>query len=294
MVQADDVDDDAAAVRTKQRLPTLNALVRKGPPIQGLIDFDDGNNGYGFGRGGACKARTLPHEQYCDVYYYSTDCDNNKALIRACPNGLVYTGNGRNGLIGVCDYPHRADCTGKDSRTIKERHSESPKLSEKFGGFFFGLSALFSASGVGASPQAQQQQQQEIVEQPDPCKTKSSVVGDARYCDRYWECEADEPILYDCPNGLVWVGKNRGIADGCDYPWRNPTLCRNKDLASKSLDCSLFSSSEDTHLGADGLAGHEEPEACWPDDDPGQSSPTHLVVDSVLDLTSSYNIYFAF
>ena len=59
------------------------------------------------------------------------------------------------------------------------------------------------------------------------------MVGDVEYCDRYWECEDQEPILYDCPNGLVWVGKDRGIADGCDYPWRNPTLCNNKDLASK-------------------------------------------------------------
>ena len=74
---------------------------------------------------------------------------------------------------------------------------------------------------------------QQIVEQPDPCKSKSRVVGDVEYCDRYWECEDHEPVLYDCPNGLVWVGKDRGIADGCDYPWRNPTLCNNKDLASK-------------------------------------------------------------
>ena len=74
---------------------------------------------------------------------------------------------------------------------------------------------------------------QQVVEQPDPCKSKSRLVGDVEYCDRYWECEDREPVLYDCPNGLVWVGKDRGIADGCDYPWRNPTLCRNKDLASK-------------------------------------------------------------
>ena len=74
---------------------------------------------------------------------------------------------------------------------------------------------------------------QRIVEQPDPCRTRSRVVGDAEYCDRYWECEEKEPVLFDCPNGLVWVGKDRGIADGCDYPWRNSTLCNNKDLASK-------------------------------------------------------------
>lgn len=75
---------------------------------------------------------------------------------------------------------------------------------------------------------------QKVIEQQDPCQTKSKVVADVTYCDRYWECIHKNPELYDCPNGLVWVGKNRGIADGCDYPWRNPSLCLNKDLASKS------------------------------------------------------------
>lgn len=73
------------------------------------------------------------------------------------------------------------------------------------------------------------------VDQQDPCQAKNKVVGDATYCDRYWECLTGEQELYDCPNGLVWVGKNRGIADGCDYPWRNPNICRGKDLASKSM-----------------------------------------------------------
>lgn len=31
------------------------------------------------------------------------------------------------------------------------------------------------------------------------------------------------------------MGKDRGIADGCDYPWRNPTLCNNKDLANPPI-----------------------------------------------------------
>jgi len=68
--------------------------------------------------------------------------------------------------------------------------------------------------------------------QDDPCLAKTKVVGDVQYCDRYWECEFGEPELYDCPNGLVWVGKNQGIADGCDYPWRHPNICNNKDLAN--------------------------------------------------------------
>ena len=75
--------------------------------------------------------------------------------------------------------------------------------------------------------------QDDQVLQDDPCLAKTKVVGDVQYCDRYWECEFGEPELYDCPNGLVWVGKNQGIADGCDYPWRHPNICNNKDLASK-------------------------------------------------------------
>ena len=88
-------------------------------------------------------------------------------------------------------------------------------------------SVVFTASLISpASSQAE-------IEQQDPCQAKSKVVADATYCDRYWECLTGERELYDCPNGLVWVGKNRGIADGCDYPWRNPTICRGKDLASE-------------------------------------------------------------
>ena len=77
-------------------------------------------------------------------------------------------------------------------------------------------------------------QNERVIKQADPCLSKTSVVADVQYCDRYWECGPDDTKeLYDCPNGLVWVGKNRGIADGCDYPWRNPSICTNKDLASK-------------------------------------------------------------
>jgi hypothetical protein len=65
------------------------------------------------------KTRTLPHEKYCDLYYHTTGCENDQSLLRSCPNGLLFTGNGRSGLIGVCDYTHNVDCGGK------ETHSES-------------------------------------------------------------------------------------------------------------------------------------------------------------------------
>jgi hypothetical protein len=114
-------DDDnlyeGAGGRTANRpVNTKNAPIRQGPPLQGLLSFGDTS--------ADCKPkyRTLPHEKYCDVYFEQSGCDGqtekSQAILRACPNGLVYTGNGRNGLIGVCDYPHRAECAGK------ERHSK--------------------------------------------------------------------------------------------------------------------------------------------------------------------------
>lgn len=41
-----------------------------------------------------------------------------------------------------------------------------------------------------------------------------------------------QPELYDCPNGLAFAGRNRGVADSCDYPWRG-NYCEGKQLASK-------------------------------------------------------------
>lgn len=67
--------------------------------------------------------------------------------------------------------------------------------------------------------------------QEDPCKTKARVVSDVTYCDRYWECINNQPELYDCPNGLVFAGKHRGVTEGCDYPWRS-NYCEGKQLAS--------------------------------------------------------------
>ncbi|XP_067639689.1 protein obstructor-E-like [Eurosta solidaginis] len=67
--------------------------------------------------------------------------------------------------------------------------------------------------------------------QEDPCKVKGRVVADEVYCDRYWECVNNQPELYDCPNGLVFAGKHRGVTEGCDYPWR-ADYCDGKQLAN--------------------------------------------------------------
>ena len=103
-----------------------NELIRKGPPLQGLIYDDGGDGGFGYNYRD-CKVRTLPHEEYCDVYYYQTSCNDGKAILRSCPNGLVYTGNGRNGLIGVCDYPHRADC----SKSVQSADGYTDRIAQK-------------------------------------------------------------------------------------------------------------------------------------------------------------------
>lgn len=75
-------------------------------------------------------------------------------------------------------------------------------------------------------------------EQEDPCKSKARVVGDVTYCDRYWECLNNQAELYDCPNGLVFAGKHRGVTEGCDYPWRS-SYCEGKQLASKFRNAYL-------------------------------------------------------
>ncbi|KOC60452.1 Chondroitin proteoglycan-2 [Habropoda laboriosa] len=74
-----------------------------------------------------------------------------------------------------------------------------------------------------------QKQQQE-----DPCQTKSRVVGDLEYCDRYWECVNGRAELFDCPNGLVFAGKHRGVTEGCDYPWR-ANYCDGKRQANPPI-----------------------------------------------------------
>ena len=76
-------------------------------------------------------------------------------------------------------------------------------------------------------------------QQPDPCQHKHRIVGDITYCDRYWECIGGQPQLYDCPNGLVFVGRNRGIAESCDYPWRG-AYCDNKQQASKYKELFFY------------------------------------------------------
>ena len=58
------------------------------------------------------------------------------------------------------------------------------------------------------------------------------MVSDVTYCDRYWECIDGVAEQFDCPNGLVFAGRARGLIENCDYPWRGDS-CEGKQLASK-------------------------------------------------------------
>ena len=65
------------------------------------------------------RARTVPHESSCDMYY---QCFEGQSLLQRCPNGLMYKSNGRAGLVGVCDYPHNVQCNG-DRSEYRQHHA---------------------------------------------------------------------------------------------------------------------------------------------------------------------------
>merc|ERR1712088_707092 len=102
--------------------------------------------------------------------------------------------------------------------------------------------------------------------QDDPCLARSKVVGDVQYCDRYWECEFGQPELYDCPNGLVWVGKNQGIADGVTIPGDTPIFVKTRILPitpkarSTVTGCTEYSGTRPP-APATGPAGTEPPQS---------------------------------
>jgi len=134
-----------------------------------------------------------------------------------------------------------------------------------------------------------QAQKEKKSEQINPCDLKGKIVGDVTYCDRYWECVSSQPELYDCPNGLAFAGRNRGVADGCDYPWRG-NYCEGKQLANPPIgtdhcdwlygifghetSCTRYwtcwngTATEQLCIG--GLLYNEDTHACdWPENVPG-------------------------
>lgn len=80
-----------------------------------------------------------------------------------------------------------------------------------------------------SSGMAQKQQQ------PDACQAKGKIVADVTYCDRYWECVDGRAEQFDCPNGLVFAGRGRGLLENCNYPWAVSESCDDKQLANPPI-----------------------------------------------------------
>lgn len=191
-----------------------------------------------------CKARerTLPHEKYCDHFYQLNGCSgsDDQAILRACPNGLTYTGNGRSGLIGVCDYPHRAECIGS------ERHN--PPISTEHCDWLYGIfghetsctrywtcwngtaTEQFCIGGLLYNeethacdwPQNVGGCQKHPLCKDDP----NGNVPLGKSCNRYWACQGGYPRLQRCPAMLVF-DKNRKRCtapptEDCDVPATTP------------------------------------------------------------------------
>ncbi|XP_023713856.1 peritrophin-1 isoform X1 [Cryptotermes secundus] len=73
----------------------------------------------------------------------------------------------------------------------------------------------------------------------DPCKlTNVKTTPHVTHCDRYYACYHGQPLEFDCPNGLVYVGKGqKGPFDGvCDYDFNVDCTGREKRNAPISTE----------------------------------------------------------
>lgn len=193
-----------------------------------------------------CKTRerTLPHEKYCDHFYQLNGCSgsDDQAILRSCPNGLIYTGTGRHGLIGVCDFPHRTDCAGG-----KEKHN--PPLGTEHCDWLYGIfghetsctrywtcwngtaTEQFCIGGLLYNeethacdwPQNVSGCQKHPLCKDDP----NGNVPLGKSCNRYWACQGGYPRLQRCPAMLVFdKERKRCIAPptkDCDVPATTPS-----------------------------------------------------------------------
>lgn len=83
------------------------------------------------------------------------------------------------------------------------------------------------------------QPQQTAIVPNDACQSKTGFLPHESYCDKYYVCEDDISQVRDCPNGLVWIARGRGLKDGCGYPW--DVDCSARPNRSKFLYWVYFS-----------------------------------------------------
>ena len=76
------------------------------------------------------------------------------------------------------------------------------------------------------------QQQQQQFSQNDACQVKSGLLPHETYCDKYYSCLQGQSLLRDCPNGLVFIGRGRGLLAPCGYPHNDECF----DRPNRSMD----------------------------------------------------------
>uniref|UniRef100_A0A0P4W9Q1 Chitin-binding type-2 domain-containing protein n=1 Tax=Scylla olivacea TaxID=85551 RepID=A0A0P4W9Q1_SCYOL len=118
----------------------------------------------------------------------------------------------------------------------------------------------------------------------DPCKTKTRTSAHEDQCDLYYECFNGQPVLQECPNGLVYHGKRtQGLFGVCDYdfmvdctgrPARNPPISGDHcdwlyGIFGHETSCTRYwtcwngTAAEQFCIG--GLLYNEESHSCdWP------------------------------
>lgn len=168
------------------------------------------------------KTRTSAHETQCDAYY---ECFNNGAdpVVQICPNGLVYNGSKKRGLLGVCDYAHKHDCAGRPER--------NPPISTEHCDWLYGIFGHETSCTRYWTCWNGTATEQFCIggllynEETHACDWPSNVAGCQKHplctedpdanvplgssCERYWACQGGYPRLQRCPATLVFDKQSR-------------------------------------------------------------------------------------
>lgn len=232
-VGKDPVVVDGPVTRNKDRVSSLRTPLRSGPELPGVIAYDEA--GYGHSYYGSCRPRPRAHEKYCDLFVETSRCYDGERTI-SCPNGLVYTGSGRSGQIGVCDFPHMADCFGKEMYNPPERSEHCDWLYGIFG-HETSCTRYWTCWNGTATEQfciggLLYNEDTHVCDWPENvsgCQKHPLCKDDAngnvplgKSCNRYWSCQGGYPRLQRCPARLVFDReRKRCVApptSDCDVP----------------------------------------------------------------------------
>ncbi|GIY40640.1 chondroitin proteoglycan-2 [Caerostris darwini] len=193
-------------------------------------------------RSNVCKKESglFAHDQYCDYYY---ECENGVAQEKACPNGLAFAGKGR-GLIGGCDYPHRAGCPSGDGAVMGQTPIGTENCQWLYGVFAHQTSCTRYWQCWNGTATIQQcpfsllyNDVLHSCDWPDnvPDCQKHPICKDQpnghipieKSCGRFWLCVGGYPRLQRCPAGLAFSQTNLRCelsqnVPGCEPPPTTP------------------------------------------------------------------------